>query len=56
MAELFVIGQIVGASGFSTNKLCCKYSLSFGSYWKMRKGEPMGQTQLDYSSVYFFFF
>lgn len=51
MAELYVIGEILGASGFSSNNLCCKYSVVVGENWKLHTGEATGQTQTDYPSV-----
>ncbi|KAH7821743.1 putative B9 domain-containing protein 2 [Monocercomonoides exilis] len=50
MAELYVIGEIVGASGFSSKNLCCKFTFTYGEHWKLHKGEQTGQTQTDYAS------
>ena len=56
MAELYVIGEIIGGSGFSSKNLCCKYSVIYGENWKLHAGEPTGQTQTDYAGVCLSFF
>ncbi|PAA62683.1 hypothetical protein BOX15_Mlig030560g1 [Macrostomum lignano] len=47
MAEVHVIGQIVGASEFPENDLFCKWEAHFGPAWKRLEGEVSGQTQVD---------
>ncbi|XP_059574715.1 B9 domain-containing protein 2 [Alligator mississippiensis] len=47
MAELHVIGQIVGASGFPGTSLFCKWGIHAGGAWKLLSGLPEGQTQVD---------
>ncbi|XP_025908531.1 exosome complex component RRP46-like, partial [Nothoprocta perdicaria] len=48
MAELHVIGQIVGASGFEqSDGLFCKWDVHTGSAWKLLGGRREGQTQVD---------
>uniref|UniRef100_T1JIR5 B9 domain-containing protein 2 n=1 Tax=Strigamia maritima TaxID=126957 RepID=T1JIR5_STRMM len=49
MAEVHVIGQIVGASGFPTQSLFCKWGLHAGGAWKIISGVKEGQTQIDIS-------
>ncbi|KAA6376809.1 MAG: putative transforming growth factor beta-1 precursor [Streblomastix strix] len=48
MAELFVVGEVLGASGFNGNNLVCKYAVAFGENWRLSEGEASGQTQTDY--------
>uniref|UniRef100_A0A8B9RVT3 B9 domain-containing protein 2 n=1 Tax=Accipiter nisus TaxID=211598 RepID=A0A8B9RVT3_9AVES len=47
MAEVHVIGQIVGASGFPQRRLFCKWGLHAGGAWKLLSGLGSGQTQVD---------
>ncbi|XP_032984651.1 B9 domain-containing protein 2 isoform X2 [Rhinolophus ferrumequinum] len=47
MAEAHVIGQIVGATGFSENSLFCKWGVHTGAAWKLLSGIREGQTQVD---------
>uniref|UniRef100_A0A3B3ZNW7 B9 domain-containing protein 2 n=1 Tax=Periophthalmus magnuspinnatus TaxID=409849 RepID=A0A3B3ZNW7_9GOBI len=47
MAELHVIGQIVGASGFPQNSLFCKWGVHTGGAWRLLSGLKEGQTQVD---------
>ncbi|XP_063289300.1 B9 domain-containing protein 2 [Pelobates fuscus] len=47
MAELHIIGQIVGASGFPQNSLFCKWGIHTGGAWKLLSGAVEGQTQVD---------
>lgn len=47
MAEVHVIGHIVGASGFPRSSLYCKWALHSGSAWKVLEGQIEGQTQVD---------
>ncbi|XP_038623327.1 B9 domain-containing protein 2 [Tachyglossus aculeatus] len=47
MAELHVIGQILGASGFPQTSLFCKWGVHTGGAWKLLSGVREGQTQVD---------
>ncbi|XP_067831145.1 B9 domain-containing protein 2 [Heptranchias perlo] len=47
MAEVHIIGQIVGASGFPQHSLFCKWGLQTGCAWKLLSGLKEGQTQVD---------
>ncbi|CAM0512202.1 unnamed protein product [Fasciola hepatica] len=47
MAELHVIGQIHGASGFPEKSLFCKWGVNSGGAWRLLEGTPDGQTQVD---------
>ncbi|NWU73975.1 B9D2 protein, partial [Pterocles burchelli] len=47
MAELHLIGQIVGGSGFPHRRLFCKWGLHAGGAWKLLSGLDSGQTQVD---------
>lgn len=47
MAELHVIGEVVGASGFPDNRLFCKWGIHAGGAWKVISGIKEGQTQVD---------
>ncbi|PIK48920.1 putative B9 domain-containing protein 2 [Apostichopus japonicus] len=47
MAEVHVIGEIVGASGFPSHKLFCKWDIHTGGAWKVIAGLREGQTQID---------
>ncbi|XP_032297574.1 B9 domain-containing protein 2 [Coturnix japonica] len=47
MAEVHVIGQLLGASGFSQRRLFCKWGLHAGNAWKVLGGLREGQTQVD---------
>ncbi len=47
MAELHIIGQILGGSDFPDNSLYCKWSVSAGSGWKLLQGIKEGQTHVD---------
>ncbi|KAG7275388.1 hypothetical protein CRUP_021586 [Coryphaenoides rupestris] len=48
MAELHVIGQIVGASGFPRSSLFCKWGVHAGGAWRLLSGLKEGQTQVDF--------
>ncbi|XP_065176798.1 B9 domain-containing protein 2-like isoform X2 [Sycon ciliatum] len=47
MAEVHVIGELVGATGFSASGLFCKWTVSHGSSWRLLEGCAEGQTQVD---------
>ena len=47
MAELHIIGQIVGASGFPPKSIFCKWGVHTGEAWRLLSGLKEGQTQVD---------
>eukprot|EP00026_Physarum_polycephalum_P019312 Phypoly_transcript_21272.p1 GENE.Phypoly_transcript_21272~~Phypoly_transcript_21272.p1 ORF type:complete len:176 (+),score=17.78 Phypoly_transcript_21272:55-582(+) len=47
MAELHILGQLVGASGFPSQDLFCKWSIVAGQNWSLLEGLIEGQTQVD---------
>uniref|UniRef100_V9LKN7 B9 domain-containing protein 2 n=1 Tax=Callorhinchus milii TaxID=7868 RepID=V9LKN7_CALMI len=47
MAELHIIGQITGASGFPQQNLFCKWGIHAGCAWKLLSGSVEGRTQVD---------
>lgn len=47
MAELHIIGEIIGAEGFSEQSLFAKWKLNAGSSWRPLEGFTEGQTQLS---------
>ncbi|XP_016332772.1 B9 domain-containing protein 2-like isoform X1 [Sinocyclocheilus anshuiensis] len=47
MAELHIIGQIIGATGFPQNSLFCKWGVHAGGAWRLLSGLKEGQTQVD---------
>jgi B9 domain-containing protein 2 len=51
MAEVHVIGEIAGASGFPSQNLFCKWGLTAGGAWRLLEGLSEGQTQVDYPQV-----
>uniref|UniRef100_A0A286XXC5 B9 domain-containing protein 2 n=1 Tax=Cavia porcellus TaxID=10141 RepID=A0A286XXC5_CAVPO len=51
MAEAHVIGQIIGATGFSESSLFCKWGIHTGAAWKLLSGVREGQTQVDTPQV-----
>lgn len=51
MAELHLIGELVGGSGFPSGNLFCKWGLATGSAWKVLEGLQEGQTQVDHPQV-----
>ena len=51
MAEVHLIGELVGGSGFSSPNLFCKWGLVVGSAWKILEGQHEGQTQVDHPQV-----
>eukprot|EP00736_Rhodelphis_marinus_P002029 Rmarinus@m.24156 len=49
MAEVHIIGQIVGATGFDHLKgLLCKWEIEAGHGWRLLEGIESGQTQVDF--------
>jgi hypothetical protein len=47
MAELHVIGQLVGGEGFPSSDLFCRWKLVAGPAWRLLEGQAEGQTQVD---------
>lgn len=47
MAELHVIGQLVGATDFPYAQLSCKFKAVAGDDWTLLEGGDEGQTQVD---------
>jgi len=47
MAELHVIGEISGGSGFPSHNLYCKWSVHVEGSWSILAGLREGQTQVD---------
>jgi len=50
-AELHLLGQIAGASGFPLTTLFCKYTIETGSNFRVLQGTVQGQTQCDKPNV-----
>ena len=51
MAEVHLIGELVGADNFPSGSLFCKWGLALGSAWKVLEGSKEGQTQVDHPQV-----
>ena len=51
MAEVYLIGELVGGSGFPSGDLFCKWGLAVGNAWKVLEGLQDGQTQVDHPQV-----
>ena len=51
MAEVHIIGTLIGASDFPCLNLSCKYSFVTGDEWKFLEGEEWGQTHVDLPKV-----
>jgi len=47
MAELHIIGQLVGAKDYPAASLFCRWSAVAGGAWERLQGEATGQTQVD---------
>ena len=47
MAEVHLIGQLIGASDFPEHSLFCRWSIQTGGAWKHLQGSKEGQTQVD---------
>ena len=52
MAEVHLIGDLVGASGFPSADLFCKWGIAYGNAWKVLEGVQEGQTQVDHPQVF----
>jgi hypothetical protein len=50
-AELHLLGQLTGASGFPLSSLFCKFSIESGSNFRVLQGVVEGQTQCDQPNV-----
>mmetsp|Transcript_13953 Transcript_13953/g.44311 ORF Transcript_13953/g.44311 Transcript_13953/m.44311 type:complete len:177 (-) Transcript_13953:1787-2317(-) len=48
MAEIHVIGQLVGASGFENENVFCKWGIFAGRSWELLEGSDSGQTHVDH--------
>ena len=51
MAEVHIIGELVGGDKFPSGSLFCKWGLEIGSAWKVLEGSKEGQTQIDHPQV-----
>lgn len=51
MAEVHLIGELVGGDKFPSGSLFCKWNLTIGSAWKVLEGLKEGQTQVDHPQV-----
>lgn len=51
MAEVHIIGQILGAEGFKDRNVFCKWGIVAGSNWDLLEGTDQGQTQVDHPPV-----
>uniref|UniRef100_A0A061RH44 B9 domain-containing protein 2 n=1 Tax=Tetraselmis sp. GSL018 TaxID=582737 RepID=A0A061RH44_9CHLO len=47
MAELHVVGQLLGASGFGGKSVFCKWGITVGTTWELLEGFDEGQTQVN---------
>ena len=47
MAEVHLIGQLIGASEFPNQSLFCRWSIQTGGAWAVIQGLKEGQTQVD---------
>ncbi|KAL2915326.1 hypothetical protein HK105_205191 [Polyrhizophydium stewartii] len=47
MAEVHIIGSLVGASEFPKSALCCHWEIIAGEFWSPVEGELAGQTHVD---------
>ncbi|XP_067942559.1 B9 domain-containing protein 2-like [Watersipora subatra] len=47
MAEVHIIGQVQGATGFPEHSLFCKWGIHAGGAWRIINGQRHGQTQVD---------
>ena len=52
MAELHIVGTLIGASDFPSPELTCKYTFQVGDEWKLIEGEESCQTQVDLPKVH----
>mmetsp|Transcript_28035 Transcript_28035/g.72120 ORF Transcript_28035/g.72120 Transcript_28035/m.72120 type:complete len:178 (+) Transcript_28035:349-882(+) len=47
MAEVHVVGQLLGASGFGEKTVFCKWGFAAGTSWELVEGLDDGQTQVN---------
>lgn len=47
MAEVHIVGQLVGGTGFTERNLFCKWGIEAGRNWDLLEGFDAGQTQVD---------
>lgn len=47
MAEVHIIGTLIGATEFPSANLCCKYKFITGDGWTLLEGKPDSRTQVD---------
>lgn len=47
MAELSIVGELVGAEGFSLSSLSCNFNFVAGEEWTFLEGGEGGQTHTD---------
>ncbi|KAJ3187747.1 B9 domain-containing protein 2 [Gaertneriomyces sp. JEL0708] len=47
MAELHVVGTLLGASKFPNSSLCCRWRVIAGDGWRLLEGDNEGMTQVD---------
>ncbi|KAG8222206.1 hypothetical protein J437_LFUL001298 [Ladona fulva] len=47
MAEVHIIGQIIGGRSFPSKSIFCRWGIWAGSGWKLIEGLKEGQTQVD---------
>eukprot|EP00967_Tisochrysis_lutea_P064029 scaffold82792_cov33-Tisochrysis_lutea.AAC.1 len=51
MAELHLVGQLLGGGGFQLNNLFCKFTIEAGANFRLLQGLTTGQTHCDYPNV-----
>ena len=51
MAELHIVGEIVGAADYDLPSIFCKYSIEAGGNFRVLQGQPSGQTHCDMPPV-----
>eukprot|EP00035_Acanthoeca_spectabilis_P020457 m.433016 g.433016 ORF g.433016 m.433016 type:complete len:179 (+) comp17518_c0_seq1:220-756(+) len=51
MAQLHVIGELVGGKDFPSCDLFCKFGLVTGPDWRLLEGHESGQTQVDHPTM-----
>lgn len=54
MAEVHIIGSLVGATEFPKPELCCNWTMIAGDDWTVVEGDISGQTQVDIPAVNIF--
>mmetsp|Transcript_6356 Transcript_6356/g.19782 ORF Transcript_6356/g.19782 Transcript_6356/m.19782 type:complete len:127 (+) Transcript_6356:65-445(+) len=51
MAELHLVGQLLGGGGFQLNNLFCKFTIEAGANFRLLQGLTTGQTHCDYPNA-----